>query len=215
LRPMSNSRTRTLRRALLLEAGTVVWNIIEGVIAIGAGVVSGSVALIAFGIDSFIETTSALVVGWRLRVELVSAEQETPDVDIEQIETRAARIAGALLLLLALWVTFEAGRRLIGYGEMARESMLGIVLTFISFTIMPFLGRAKMKAAAILNSRALRADGFENIACAWLSLTTLTGLLLNTWFGWWWADPAAALILVPMIVKEGLEGWRGGCDAHE
>jgi cation diffusion facilitator family transporter len=204
---MNQDRARWLKRGLLLEILTLAWNVVEGVIAVGAGAVSGSVALIGFGIDSFVETASAAVVGWRLREELRGQQQEAA----ERIERTASRIAGALLLVLAAYIAIDAGRRLIGFGEEARPSLIGILLTAVSLVVMPFLGWAKLRTARALNSRALRADAYETIACAWLSLTTLAGLVLNAWLGWWWADPLAALCLVPLIVREGLEGWRGEC----
>jgi divalent metal cation (Fe/Co/Zn/Cd) transporter len=194
-----------LRRGFLLEIATLAWNLVEGVVAIAAGTLSSSVALIGFGVDSFVETASAAVVGWRLRAELRGRSPEAA----EAIERRTARIAGALLLLLALYITIDAGRRLAGFGEEARESLVGIVLTAVSLAVMPVLGWAKLRTARALESGALRADAYETVACAWLSLTTLVGLLLNATLGWWWADPLAALLLVPLIVREGLEGWRG------
>ena len=193
---------------MVLEATTVLWNVVEGVIAVGAGAVSGSVALIGFGIDSFIEPTSAVVVGRRFLNELRGKGRPGD-------ESRATRVAGYLLLALALYITVDAGRRLFGFGAPAEESGVGLVLTAVSLAVMPILGRAKLKTASALNSPALRADAFETIACAWLSLTTLAGLLLNALLGWWWADPLAALVLVPLIVREGLEARRGGCDCHE
>ncbi len=199
------SRARMLRRGFALEIATVGWNIIEGLIAIAAGLAASSIALVGFGFDSFIETASGLVVGWRLREELRGGTGERA----ERLERVSSRIAGGLLLLLALYILMDAGRRLLGGGEPARESPLGIALTAISLIAMPLLGRAKIRAAAALGSRALRADAYETIACAWLSFTTLAGLSLNAAFGWHWADPLAALILVPLIVREGIEGLRG------
>jgi len=204
------SRQALLRRGLLLEAATVLWNILEGVIAVVAGTISNSVALIGFGIDSFVETASAAVVGWRLGAE---ARGRSPEA-AERIERTASKVAGALLLLLAAYIAVDAGRRLLGFGAEARESLIGIILTAVSLVVMPFLGWAKLRTAKQLESGALRADAFETIACAWLSLTTLVGLVLNATLGWWWADPLAALVLVPLIVREGLEGWKGdacGC----
>jgi len=209
-----NGRHDLLRRGLLLEIATVLWNVVEGVVAVAAGTVSGSVALIGFGIDSFVETASAVVVGWRLNAELRGRSSEAG----ERTEQIASRIAGVLLLLLAAYITIDAGRRLLGFGAEARESLIGILLTSVSLVVMPFLGWAKLRTAAALNSRALRADAYETIACAWLSLTTLVGLALNASFGWWWADPLAALCLVPLIVREGLEGLREedcGCGSDE
>jgi len=201
-----NERKTLLRRGLGLEIFTLLWNVLEGVVAVAAGTVSGSVALIGFGVDSFVETASAVVVGWRLRAELRDGSAEAG----ERFEPVASRIAGALLLALSTYIVIDAGRRLLGFGSEARESLLGIALTSVSMVVMPFLGWAKLRTATALQSRALRADAYETIACAWLSLTTLVGLVLNALFGWWWADPLAALCLVPLIVREGLEGLRGG-----
>jgi divalent metal cation (Fe/Co/Zn/Cd) transporter len=189
-----------------MEAATVGWNLFEGVIAVSAGVLASSVALIGFGIDSVVETASGAVVGWRLRAELTGRGD---DERIEQMEHRTGRIAGALLLALAVYIVIDAGRRLLGFGAEARDSLVGIILTVISLSVMPLLGWVKLRTARALQSGALRADAYETIACSWLSLTTLLGLLLNAWFGWWWADPFAALVIVPLVVKEGLEGLRG------
>ena len=201
-------RTGFLRRGVWLEVATVGWNVIEGIIAVSAGALASSVALIGFGVDSFVETTSGAVVGWRLRAELGGRADEEA---VERMEWRAGRIAGALLLGLAVYIVIDAGRRLLGYGEEAQESHVGIVLTALSLAVMPFLGWVKLRTARALSSGALRADAYETIACSWLSLTTLAGLLLNAVFGWWWADPLAALAIVPLVVREGLEGLRGGC----
>ena len=204
-------RATLVRRGFLLEVFTVAWNIVEGVIAIGAGVMAGSTALTGFGIDSLVETASGWVVGRRMYLEMKSRGEE----DIEELERGTARVAGALLLLLAGYLSIDGARRLLGFGARAEESLIGIVLTALSLAVMPILGRAKLRTAEQLGSGALRADAYETITCAWLSLTTLAGLLLNAAFGWWWADPAAALVLVPLIVKEGLEGWRGEhCGCH-
>ena len=198
-------RATLVRRGFLLEVFTVTWNILEGVIAIGAGVMAGSTALTGFGIDSLVETASGWLVGRRMYLEMKSRGEE----DIEELERGTARFAGALLLLLAGYLSIDGARRLLGFGARAEESLIGIVLTVLSLAVMPILGRAKLRTAEQLGSGALRADAYETITCAWLSLTTLAGLLLNAAFGWWWAVPAAALVLVPLIVKEGLEGWRG------
>jgi len=195
-----------LRRGVWLTAATVVWNIVEGVVAVAAGTLASSVALIGFGIDSFVETASAAVVWWRLRAELTGrADPERAEV----LERRAGRIAGGLLLGLALYILVDAGRRLVGLGEEARASLVGIVLTAVSLVVMPVLGWAKLRTAKGLGSGALRADAYETIACSWLSAATLAGLVLNASFGWWWADPLAALTIVPLVIREGLEGWRG------
>jgi len=188
-----------------------VWNILEGLIATAAGAMAGSVALVGFGVDSFIETASGLVVGWRFFLERRGGSSARAEI----LEKKAAKIAGALLLCLAIYIVIDAGRRFAGLGREAEKSWIGILLTVVSLVIMPLLGWSKLKTARALSSRALRADAYETITCAWLSLTTLVGLGLNATFGWSWADPLAACVLVPLIVREGLEGWRGescGCE---
>lgn len=202
------AREALLRRGVRLAAATVGWNVVEGVIAVAAGASAGSVALLGFGIDSFVETASGAVVGWRLRDEL-GRDGADPE-RAERVERGAARVAGALLLALAAYVLVDAGRRLLGLGEAARESPVGIALTAVSLVVMPLLAWAKLGTARALGSGALRADAYETITCAWLSLATLAGLALNAALGWAWADPLAALALLPLIVREGLEGVRGG-----
>ena len=148
---------------------------------------------------------------WRLNEEL-----RVHDVSrIERSELIAQRIAGILLLILAIYVAFEAVRRLLGFGGHPDKSLIGVGLTVVALIVMIFLARAKFRLASTLNSKALRTDGIETSCCAWLSLTTLVGLAVNAAFGWWWADPVAALILVPLIAKEGLEAVKGEeCACH-
>jgi len=187
-----------------LEALTVGWNVVECVVGIVSGVVAGSVALIGFGFDALIETTSAIVVLWRLRVELTSA----PAADFAGVERRAARTSGALLVLLAATIVVESFRRLLGAGARPEESAAGMALTAVSAAAMPLLGWSKLRLARRLDSGALRIEAEQTIACAWFSLTTLAGLALNARLGWWWADPLAALALVPWMLREGIEPWR-------
>lgn len=198
-------RETLVRRGFILCALTIAWNVVEGVVGIWAGIEADSIALFGFGVDSFVETASAAVVGWRLYYEMRGGAP----AEAEKAERRAARIAGTLLLLLAAYILIDSVRILAGYGAEPGPSTLGIVLTAISLVLMPLLGRAKLDVARRIESRALRADGYESISCAWLSLAVLAGLVLNAAGGWWWADPAAALALIPLIVREGLEGWRG------
>ncbi|MBP9090953.1 cation diffusion facilitator family transporter [bacterium] len=200
-----NERRALIKKGLGLTIFTVAWNVIEGVIAITAGVLANSVALISFGIDSFVESTSAGVLSWRLAHEL---NNDSTD-GAERAEKLAAKIAGSILLLLAAYIVIDAGRRLFGFGGEAEKSWLGIGLTVISVVVMPFVARAKLKVAAAINSRALRADAMETLACTWLSVATLAGLGLNMAFGWTWADPVSALLIVPLVIKEGMEGLRG------
>jgi divalent metal cation (Fe/Co/Zn/Cd) transporter len=195
------NRVALLRRGVALEGVTVGYNALEGVIAIAAGLAAGSVALTGFGIDSVIEVTSGVVVWWRLRAELGSSQLGPA------VEARAARWAGALLLGLALYLVIESGRRLVTE-DRPSESVVGIVLMVLSLIVMPLLAGAKLRTARALGSQALRADAHETIVCAWLSFTTLLGLALNATLGWWWADPLAAVVMVPLIVREGLEAWR-------
>lgn len=205
--PTPPPRSSLLSTALLVVAASLFYNVAEGILCLTAGWFSNSVALEGFGIDSCIETASSAVVGWRLWRE----RRGESGAGLEAIEKRTARVAGVLLLALACFVLVDSGRRLLGYGERAEESVLGMVVTGISLLIMPLLGWYKLRLARRLESRALRAEAFETIFCAWLSLAVLVGLILNAWQGWWWADPVAGIVLVPLIVKEGIEGVRGGC----
>ena len=157
--------------------------------------------------DSVIEVTSGVLLWWRLRAELGSAPLGPA------VEARAARWAGILLLGLAVYLVVEAARRLLSQ-DRPEESVVGIGLMAASLVVMPLLARAKLRTARALDSRALRADAHETIVCAWLSLTTLCGLALNAAFGWWWADPLAALAMVPLVVREGLEAVRPSPDAN-
>lgn len=202
---MQPERMSLLRKGLKLTLFTVAWNVIEGLIAISAGILANSVALISFGVDSFVETTSAVAVSWRLADEIKHQSVERA----EAVEKIAVRITGVILLLLAIYIIFDAGRRLLGFGEDADKSFLGMALTGLSVIVMPIVARAKLTVANSINSGSLRADAIETIACTWLSVTTLTGLSLNALFGWAWADPLAALLIVPLVVKEGLEALKG------
>jgi divalent metal cation (Fe/Co/Zn/Cd) transporter len=202
-------RAPLLRRALWLEYLTIGWNVLEGVIAIGAAVTAGSVALLGFGVDSFVECASGLILVWRLGAErrVIGAEA------IERIDRRAHRLVGASLFLLAAYVAIDAGLAL-WRGERPTASPVGIGLTAVSIVMMVWLARAKRRAAAALGSRALEADAFQTTACFWLSIITLGGLALNAVLGWWWADPVAALAITWFIASEGVEAWRGedcGC----
>lgn len=201
------SRQDWLRRGRLLAILTVAYNFLEGVIAIIAGADSGSVALTGFGVDSFVEVSSAVIVAWRLNDELRSGVVDSER--IEKVERRAARSAGVLLMLLAVYLAWEAVRSLAGSGRVPETSGVGIALTALSACLMPLLARAKLSAAAALNSRALRADAIETVACVWLSVTTLVGLGLRGALDVWWIDPVAALVLVPLIAREGWEAISG------
>jgi divalent metal cation (Fe/Co/Zn/Cd) transporter len=194
-------RVALLRRGIALEGVTVGYNALEGIVAIVAGIAAGSVALTGFGFDSVIEVTSGALLWWRLRAELGSAPLGPA------VERRASRGAGFLLLALGVYIV-TASTRLLLMRKHPESSLVGIVLMALSLIVMPLLARAKLGVAARLGSRALRADAHETIVCAWLSATTLLGLGLNALLGWWWADPVAALAMLPLIVREGIEAWR-------
>jgi divalent metal cation (Fe/Co/Zn/Cd) transporter len=203
-------RAGVLRRALLLEVLTVGWNIAEGVIAIASALVAGSVALLGFGIDSFVESFSGGILLWRLRAE----RRDMTRAEIERLDRRARKLVAVSLFLLAAWVAFDAARSL-WERDRPEASLAGIVLTTVSIFVMLWLGRAKLRAAAALGSRALEADAFQTTACWWLSIITLAGIGLNAALGWWWADPVAALAMTPLIAYEGREAWRGEeCGCH-
>ncbi len=200
----SGGRDELLRRGLRLEYLTVGWNIVEGLVAVSAGIVAGSVALVGFGLDSLVETVSGVILVWRLRVERTGASDER----VEEVEQRAERLVGIAFLLLAAWVAFESVRTLLE-AEAPSASPIGIALTATSLLLMLWLARAKRRVGEALGSRALIADSEQTRACWVLSAVTLTGLVLNALAGWWWADPLAALVIVAWLVREGLEAIRG------
>lgn len=185
----------------MLEYTTVGYNVIEGVIAIGSGLLASSIALVGFGIDSGIEVLSGLILLWRLNTRRDEEERE-------RVEARALKLVGWSFLILAAYVAFDAATSLIRR-EAPDESRVGIALAAVSVVVMPLLVRAKRRVAAQLNSRALAADSKQTELCTWLSAILLGGLVLNALAGWWWADPVAALIMVPIIANEGVEALRG------
>jgi divalent metal cation (Fe/Co/Zn/Cd) transporter len=192
------------QRGLLTEYFTVGWNVIEGIVAIAAGVIAGSIALVGFGLDSYIEVASGLVLIWRLRKHGFSNEEEE-----EAAEKKAILFVGVTFFVLALYVTYESGKKLL-LQEHPDESLIGIILAIVSLIVMPLLAVYKKQIAAQINSRALRADALETLACSYLSLALLLGLGANALFGWWWADPVAALAMVYFLVKEGWEAVAEG-----
>lgn len=202
------ARANLLSRALHLEYFTVGWNVIEGVVALIAGLLAGSPALIGFGVDSAVESISGGVLVWRLRAEVSGTldEEET-----EAVERRAERLVGVAFLLLAAYVAFESVRTLVGH-EAPAASPIGIGLTALSIVVMLWLARAKARTADELGSRALAADARQTYACWYLSAVTLGGLALNAMLGWWWADPVAGLGIVVILVREGIEALRGEDD---
>lgn len=197
-----SARAAAVRRGRRLEYLTVGWNALEAVAAVGAGAAAGSVALVGFGVDSVIESSSGAVLWWRLRDGGRGAARERA----------ALRLVGVSFLLLAAYVAFGAVKSLVTR-EPPEASYVGIGLAALSLLVMPLLARAKRRVAAELNSRALKADSRQTSLCAYLSAILLAGLALNALFGWWWADPAAGLLMTPIIAREGVEALRGEtCD---
>ena len=195
---VTETRAALLRQAWWLAAFTVVWNLAEGGVAITAAALAGSRALIGFGVDSFVESASAVVLMWRLRVEQGSPERA------EQVEHRALRIIGFTFLGLAALVGVESIRSLVA-GEQPDVSRTGIVLTIVSLIVMPLLARAKRRVGRDLGARSVEADSRQTQACVYLSAVVLAGLVANAAFGWWWADSVAALGVVAFLVREGRE----------
>lgn len=195
-----------VRRGRRLEYITLAWNSVEGVAALVAGFFAGSIALVGFGLDSVIEMSSGAALLWRLGAE---ADPQRG----ERAEHRAHRIVGICFLALAVYVAFDSITALLRR-EMPRESTFGIAIAAAALVIMPLLARAKRQVARQLNSGAMHADSRQSDFCAYLSAILLAGLVLNALLGWWWADPAAALLMVPLIARESIEGLRGGrcCD---
>jgi cation diffusion facilitator family transporter len=190
-----------VRRGRWLEYFTIGYNSLEGLIAVGAGLMAGSIALVGFGFDSLIEVTSGTVLLWRLRADVDEARRE-------RVEAISLRIVGVCFVVLAVYVTYDSVKSLIKR-EAPEESLVGIILAAVSLVVMPLLVRAKRNVARGINSGALMADSKQTELCTYLSAILLGGLLLNALLGWWWADPVAALIMVPIIVKEGIEALRG------
>lgn len=197
----ADARADLVARSRRLNLATLAYNALEGVVAIASGVAAGSVALIGFGIDSGIELTASAVALWRLDAD---ADHGTR----ERAERTSHRIIGALFMALALYVTVDAGLALWNR-EAPGESPVGVALAASSVLVMPYLARAKRRIGIALGSRALTAEATQTSLCMWLSAILLGGLLLNALVGWWWADPVAALAMVPIIAKEGVEGLRG------
>jgi divalent metal cation (Fe/Co/Zn/Cd) transporter len=192
------------RIGLWLVAATMAYNVVEGAIGLWAGMRAGSIALVGFGLDSYIECAAAAALLWRLTLEARGAPSES----IEKSEQRVHRFVGATFIALALYVLVQAGWTLVTR-EAPAESLVGIILAVASLVIMPLVSWGKLHAAKVINSAALRSEAKETLACSYLSLTLLLGLVANATVGWWWADPLAALLMVPWLVKEGIEGLRG------
>jgi len=200
--PDRDRRLVLSRRVRLFVAATITYNVIEAIVAITAGTIASSTALIAFGLDSVIEVTSALAVAWQFAAK---------DPDIR--ERTALRIIAFSFFALAAYVGVDAVWSLVGGGE-ARHSVPGLVLAALSLLIMPVLSYGQRRAGRELNSRSAVADSKQTLLCTYLSAVLLVGLTVNALFGWWWADPIAALVIAAVAVREGRQAWKGdGCCA--
>ena len=200
LGPSPSRRAVLTRRVRMLVAATITYNVIEAVVALSAGVVASSSALIGFGLDSVIEVSSAVAVAWQF-----SAREHAVR---EAREHTALRVIALSFFALAAFVSIDAFRALAGAGE-ARHSTVGIVLAAVSLAVMPFLSYAQRRTGRQLGSASAVADSKQTLLCTYLSAVLLVGLLVNTLFGWSWADPIAALVIAAVAVREGINAWQG------
>ena len=195
------TREAVAQRGKRLEYFTIAWNSLEGLVAVAAGAIAGSISLVGFGIDSFIEVTSGATLLWRMSV----------DADVqrrERNERLSIRIVGACFVALAIYVVYEALTDLLR-GKAPEHSIPGIALACVSLVVMPILSRAKKQVGKELSSAAMKVDAKQTDFCVYLSAILLAGLVLNAFLGWWWADPVAGLVMTPIIAKEGIAGLRG------
>jgi divalent metal cation (Fe/Co/Zn/Cd) transporter len=195
---------RLARRAKLLSWASLAYMTLEGLVAIVAGIVAGSIALIGFGIDSAIEGFASVIIVWRFTGSRVLSEAA---------EHRAQKLVAVQFFILAPYVGIEAVRNLIN-GAHAEESIVGIALAASSLVVMPILGRAKQRIGSRIGSSATSSEGKQNLLCAYLAGALLIGLLGNSLFGAWWLDPAVALLIAVVAVQEGREAWRGDACCH-
>ena len=195
------TRPDLVRRGQRLGYFTVGYNSLEGLVSIVAGLIAGSVSLVGFGLDSAIEVVSGAALLWRLHHDFNPSGRE-------QVERTTLRIVGWCFVALALYILYESGSALMRR-EIPERSIAGIVVAAASVVVMPMLARAKRRVAAGIGSGAMHADSRQTDFCMYLSAVLLGGLLLNAIAGWWWADPVAALAMVPIIAKEGVDGLRG------
>ncbi len=199
--PSVARRAQLNRRSLHLAYATAGYNLLEGIVAVAAGAAASSAALLGFGLDSFVEVSSALVVIWQFRSRVP-----------EDRERLALRLIAVSFFALAAWVSVDAVRSLLGSGE-AEPSPVGIGIAAVSVVVMPLLVWAKRRTGHELGSATVVADSMQTMLCTYLSAILLVGLLLNATLGWSWADPIAALVIAGVAVKEGVEAWRGEqCD---
>ncbi|MFJ6167736.1 cation transporter [Micromonospora orduensis] len=197
LGPTPARRSTLIRRVRLFVAATITYNVVEAVVAITAGTMASSTALIGFGLDSVIEVASAAAVAWQF-----SGPHH------ERRERAALRVIALSFFALAAYVSVESVRALLG-ADRAAHSTVGLVLAAVSLAVMPVLSAAQRRAGRELGSASAVADSRQTLLCTYLSAVLLGGLAVNSLFGWWWADPAAALVIAAVAVREGRDAWRG------
>jgi divalent metal cation (Fe/Co/Zn/Cd) transporter len=195
------SAHQLVRRGLLLNFFTIGYNALEAIVSLVAGIVSGSIALVGFGIDSVIEVSASIAAQWRLRAHLDPMRRE-------HVEDITLRLIGWSFVALAVYVAVDSAHTLVTQ-EHPDRSVIGVLILCLSTIVMPLLARAKRRVAVAVNSRALVADARQTSLCAYLSVIGLAGVGLNLWLGWWWADPVAALAMTPIIAHEGWEALHG------
>ena len=201
------TREELVRRGIRLSYATIGYNTLEAIASLIAGLFAGSVALVGFGVDSLIEVSASGAAQWRLRSDLDEARRS-------RSENVTHRLVGACFLVLAAYVVGDSAKSL-WFRERPDRTLAGIVILSMSLVVMPLLARAKLKVASAMQSGALRAEARQTSMCAYLSAIALGGLVLNATLGWWWADPAAALGMVPIIVSEGVSGVRAKRSADD
>jgi divalent metal cation (Fe/Co/Zn/Cd) transporter len=209
MHPSLHSRQDVVRRGKRLEVFTIAWNSLEGLVGIAAGAIAGSISLVGFGIDSFIEVISGLTLLWRMSVDHRAEGRE-------RSERLSLRIVGLCFLALAGYVTYKSISDIISR-HAPQHSVPGIILACCSLAVMPLLSRAKKNVGRALGSVAMHADARQTDFCVYLSAILLIGLVLNAALGWWWTDPIAGLLMVPLIAKEGVAGLTGKacCCVHD
>ena len=196
--------TRLHKKALLLSYFTVGYNVLEGIASIFAGLFAGSIALVGFGSDSFVESLSGCVMIWRFRKHGKITEEEE-----EKVELKATRLIAYTFFILGFYVLYESAKKLC-FHEIPSPSLLGIIIAIVSIIVMPVLFYMKYQTGKSVNSKSLVADSKQTLACTFMSVALLIGLGLNYLYGLWWADPVVGLIIVVFLIKEGYTTFKEG-----
>ncbi|MFP6570812.1 MAG: cation transporter [Dehalococcoidia bacterium] len=200
----AGDRQQLLGRGLRLEFVSIGWNLVEGVVAIAAGIAAGSVALVGFGVDSFVESSSAAVIVWRIFAEM----RNNSAARVQSVERISQRLVATSLVLLGIYVMYESVTAL-AWQERPDASLPGVIIAALSLTVMWWLARSIRSVGQQLHSHSIESDSAQTLACWWMSLSLLVGLTLNLLFGWWWADPAAGIVISIVVFREGWNSWQG------